>query len=47
MLQDGMNNIAILHIYHDMVDKLGIEKFLNKFITKYSQNSANFALCRK
>ena len=29
----------MLHIYHDMVDKLDIEKLLNKFIT---QNSIQF-----
>ena len=33
VLQDRMNNIAILHIYNDMVDKLNIEKLLDKFIS--------------
>ena len=33
MLQDRINNIAILHIYHDTMDKLDIEKLLDKFIT--------------
>ena len=33
MLRDIMNNIAIFHIYLDMVDKLDVEKSLDKFIT--------------
>ena len=45
MLQDRMNNITILHIYHDMVDKLNIKKLLDKFITENSKPSAIFALC--
>ena len=47
MLQDRMNKIAISHIYDDMVDKLDIEKLLNKFITQNSKRSAVFALCHK
>ena len=39
MSQNRLNNTAILHIYHDMVDKIDIEKLLNKCIT---QNSIQF-----
>ena len=47
MLRDRINNIAILHIYHDMIDKLDIEKLLDKFITQNSERSTVFALGRK
>ena len=47
MLRDRINNIAILHIYHDMIDKVDIEKLLDKFITQNSERSTVFALGRK
>ena len=47
MLQNRMNNKAILHIYHELDDNLDIEKLLDKFITQNSKRSVIFALCCK
>lgn len=33
-MQDRLNNIAILHVYHERTDKLDLEKLLNQFISK-------------
>ena len=46
-LQDRMNDVAILHICHDIVDQLDTEILLIKFITQNSKRPAVFALCRK
>ena len=42
MLQDRLDNIAILHIYHGMVDKIDIEKLLDKFITQNLKRFSRF-----
>lgn len=44
MLQDRLNNIAILHVYSDMTDNLDLEELLNKFISRNTKRSAVFAL---
>ena len=41
------NNVAILHIYRDMVDKFDIEKFSDYFITKNSNVLLFLALWRE
>ncbi|XP_033231664.1 uncharacterized protein LOC117182668 [Belonocnema kinseyi] len=47
LLQDRLNNIAVLHIYHDVVDKLDNEELMDKFITRNAKLSVVFALRQK
>lgn len=44
MLQDHLNNIAILHIYYDMTKKLDLDELIDEFISKNSKRIATFAL---
>ncbi|XP_051160476.1 uncharacterized protein LOC127281036 [Leptopilina boulardi] len=46
MRQDRLNNIALIHIYSEMADKLDLEKLLDTFISQNSKRSAVFALSR-
>ena len=43
MLQKRLNHIAILHIYSESAENLDIEKLMNDFISKNS----NQTLCQK
>ena len=38
MLQDRLNNIAILHVYRDITDTLDLEKLLNEFVTSWHRS---------
>lgn len=44
MLQDCLNNIAILHVHYGMTKKLDLDKLVDEFILKNSKRTATFAL---
>lgn len=46
MLQDRLNNIAILNVYTDMTEKLDLEELMDKFILKNAKRSNVFALSK-
>ena len=44
MDQKRLNNVAILHLYHELADKIDIGKLMDEFIFRNAKRTNVFAL---